>query len=120
MANPTDKMRASVKGGLTPKARDNLFSSSPIKKAEKPTFKADIFSERLNLPLSPAQKDLLDDLAKDFQRKRTNKTESINRNTVIRALISVLEGVSFGASDIANTEEELSDLMKRRISAPAR
>ncbi len=68
-------------------------------------------SERVTLPLTPDQKDLLDDLGKKLQRQRSEKLTDFNRNTILRALIGLLSESSFDGVSIS-TEEELEAKVK--------
>ncbi len=85
--------------------------------AAQPTRKADVFSERITLQLSPKMRDKADALAKDLQRLRTSKDERITANTVMRVAIKlVLDKFKPGAGEtVANTEEELFELVKKQL-----
>jgi hypothetical protein len=122
MAN-INKMKASLTGKLRPatRERDDIFqdtstSKRQVTKSEQEvSFKGDVFTERVTLALTPDQKDFIDELAKSFQRRRTIKKETINRNTVIRALINVTKEVSFQEGDIANNEAEFERVIRSKL-----
>jgi hypothetical protein len=117
----TNKMRGAMGGGVkaTPKRddpfRDTTQSQPTSKKAKDITFKRDLFPKRITLPLNREQDDFLDSLAKDFQARRTNKIEAITANTIIRCLINTLMDVDFRAGDVANTEQELEQVIKGKF-----
>jgi hypothetical protein len=120
----TNKMRGAMGGGVKAKkelfrttTEDDATQSQPTsKKAAKGlTFKRDLFPKRITLPLNREQDDFLDSLAKDFQAKRTNKIEAITANTIIRCLINTLMDVDFRAGDVANTEQELEQVIKGKF-----
>lgn len=111
-----DKMRGQLKGSLKP--RDDLFrptntaSKSPSEMV--PESSRQQHTERVTLPLTTAQKDLLDALGKKLQRQRIRKDHDLNRNTIIRALIGILdEGFFDGVS--VSSEVELENWVKNRL-----
>ena len=69
----------------------------------------------MTLALSKEQRRMLDALARDFQERRTSKLESINRNSVVRALVEVLRDVRFSDDEVVNNEQELIALLKRKL-----
>jgi len=79
--------------------------------------KADVFSERITLQLSPKMRDKADALAKDLQRLRTSKEERITANTVMRVAVKlVLDKFKPGVGEsVANTEEELFELVRKQL-----
>ena len=79
--------------------------------------KADLFSERITLQLSPKMRDKADSMAKELQRLRTSKDERITANTVMRVAVKlVLERFKPGVGEtVANNEEELFQLVKKQI-----
>ena len=80
------------------------------------TRKADIHTERVTLPISPEMRDGINALARNLQRHRTKKGESINANAVIRTAVRlVLERVELKPGDVANGEEELFDLFGKKF-----
>lgn len=116
-----EDMEAAAGGSLTgkrkaetPRYRDSLKNSTSAVKTEKEPI-------RVMLTLYPEQKVFVDALAEEFKRKRdlTSKQggDIINRNTIIRALIDLLSAVNFSDEDRANTEEELKEIFRRRLSA---
>lgn len=78
--------------------------------------KADIFTERVTLQISPDMRDEIDALARDLQRSRTTKEERITANTVMRVALELLmKNYQFERGDVANNEAELYDLIVRRL-----
>ena len=110
-----DKMRGQLKGSLKP--RDDLFrptTAAKVPAAAVPASVSQQHTERVTLPLTTAQKDLLDALGKKLQRQRIRKDQDLNRNTIIRALIGILdEGFFDGVS--VSSEVELENWVKNRL-----
>ena len=78
--------------------------------------KADIFTERVTLQISPGMRDEIDALARDLQRARTTKEERITANTVMRVALQLLmKNYQFERGDVANNEAELYGLIVRRF-----
>ena len=123
MVSTKDLMRASL--NIKPKTQggglfDPTTGKQPISKPQQTggsasSFKGDIFTERVTLALSKEQRRMLDALARDFQERRTSKLESINRNSVVRALVEVLRDVRFSDDEVVNNEQELIALLKRKL-----
>jgi hypothetical protein len=100
-------------GKLKPE-RDNLFRTTTPVPPLVAKESNQSHTERVTLPLTPDQKDLLDDLGKKLQRQRTNKEHDLNRNTIIRSLIALLDEHTFDDVSV-NTEQELSAWMRKRF-----
>jgi hypothetical protein len=78
--------------------------------------KADIFTERVTLQISPEMRDDIDALARDLQRAKTTREERITANTVMRVALQLLmTSYQFERGDVANNEGELFDLVVRRF-----
>jgi hypothetical protein len=78
--------------------------------------KSDVHTERVTLPVSPDMRDRVDAMARELQRVRTKRGESITSNTVMRAALRVvLERVSLQSGDSANTEEEVFALLSKKL-----
>ena len=78
--------------------------------------KADIYTEPVTLKISPEMRDSVIALARDLQRAKTTKDERITANTVMRVAVQLLmENYQFEQGDVANTEEELFQLVARRL-----
>jgi hypothetical protein len=114
--------RSKMKAALKPSKRDNLFGDSEVtpsqrapRIASQAKRKGEEYTERVTFPMSYEQKQFLYTVAEDFQRKRTDKQETINRNTVLRCLVEVLRETQFDSTDTANSEEELAELFKRKM-----
>lgn len=70
--------------------------------------KSELYTERVTVPLDAELRDGAESLAKDLQRKRTEKGERITANTVMRVALRVmLDEFDPSAADGVNTEEEL-------------
>ena len=75
--------------------------------------KAEVYSERVTVPLSSEMKVQLDLLAKELQKIRPAKRERITANTLVRvAIAAFLE--SFQTTPISS-EEELLDVVRMRL-----
>ena len=78
---------------------------------------ADVYTERITLQLSPAMRDHMVALARELQRSRKTKGERITANTMIRAAINAVRlGVKLEAGDTAMTEEEVFQLVWRKLA----
>lgn len=81
-----------------------------------PVRKEDVFTERVTLKISSEMRDAVDALAKELQRRRTKKHERITANTVMRVAIShFLARLELDAGDLANDEDELLELVGRKL-----
>ena len=100
-------------------------ASSPVKSAkaispkrETETVrenKTERYTERVTVLLDPELRDGAESLAKELQRKRTEKGERITANTVIRvALRAMLEKFEAGEV-VVNTEEELFEVVGEHL-----
>ena len=77
--------------------------------------KAEVYSERVTVPLSSEMKVQLDLLAKELQKIRPRKDERITANTLMRVAITIfLE--SFEVSPVS-CEKELLQLVRERTGA---
>ena len=98
-----------LKGSLKPK--DSLFGVPPAKAIQMGVSQ---HTERVTLPLSPEQKDLLDALGKKLQRQRITNEYDFNRNSILRGLIGLLDEHTFQGISV-NTEQEFSDWLKEHF-----
>lgn len=96
--------------GLEPKPR-------PAKKVGAVTNrKADIYSERVTVQMSPEMRDGVDELARQLQRGKTSKVERITSNTVMRVAITfLLDHFAVKAGEAPNNERELLSLVESRL-----
>jgi hypothetical protein len=79
--------------------------------------KSDSFSERVTLQMSPEMRDELTLLAARLQRRKTDKTERITANTIMRVAIQmVLDEIDFGEGDIINSEVDLDRVVRAKLS----
>ena len=101
---------------VTPKPRSKVTEGEGKSRAEESARKADIFTERVTLQISPEMRDEIDALARDLQRAKTTKEERITSNTVMRvALQFLMKNYQFERGDVANTEAELFGLVAQRV-----
>lgn len=105
-----------------PAALPAAVKTNPVEKAARvekrkaSQRKADIYSERVTLQMSPAMRDEVDELARRLQRSKTSKDERITANTVMRTAVRlVLEHFEPDGLEIANTEEEFYRILARRL-----
>ena len=113
------KMRASLKGGLKPE--DTLIPTketvSATLKAEKPIDQrklpeekvTNLYPIRLQIPINQQQNLTLTEVA------GLRRVASINKGSVLRALINLLEDVQFTEADRVATEEELENLLRQKL-----
>ena len=71
-------------------------------------------TERVTVPFSPDQKDLLDNLTKRLQRQRLSRDFVITRNDIIRSLVDCL---SPGMMDEVHLKgkQELTVFLRRKL-----
>lgn len=75
--------------------------------------KADIFTERVTLQISPEMRDEVERIARELQRAKTSKDERITANTVMRVAIQVMtKRFRLRGGDAPNNEEELYTLVE--------
>ena len=101
--------------------------SVPVKPIKKPrkgkeaahegsVRKADLFTERVTLQISPEMRDDVDSLARNLQRAKTRKDERITANTVMRVAIQLLiDNYRFQTGDVVNSEQELFQLVGTQL-----
>jgi hypothetical protein len=98
-----------------------IQKATPLKRARdvvaptaKRVEKAEHFTERITLQMTPQMRDKLNDLARALQRSRADKAERVTANTVMRAAIQLALD-SCKASDLQgiSNEEELLTRMKK-------
>lgn len=82
----------------------------------KPSRKSDIYTERVTVLFSPEMRDGLEALARTLQRRKKSKDERITPNTVVRAAVRIiLDRCGLKDSDAPNSEEELKELLEKRV-----
>ncbi len=78
--------------------------------------KADIFTERVTLQISPEMRDEVERIARELQRAKTSKEERITPNTVMRVAILLLtKRFNLNEGEAPNTEEELISLAEEAL-----
>lgn len=101
--------------------RENIVRNEPVPRPVKPKAKAqarksDIYTEKVSFKLSPEMRDEVDELARQLQRSKTSKDERITANTVMRVAIRiVLDEFKLGRGESANNEDELLELVRKRL-----
>ena len=117
---PAEK-RTPAKLQQKPRRVGNATAKPAAKRIEKvaesagATVKAELYCERVTVPLDAELRDGVESLAKDLQRKRTEKGERITANSVIRVAIRVmLENFDSGDA-VVNTEDELFDALREQL-----
>ncbi len=96
-----------------PKERGKPLEAIP----PAPTRKSDNFSERVTLQMDPDMRDELNLLAARLQRRKTDKSERITANTIMRVAIRVvLDEVKLDEADIANNEGDLLRIVKSELT----
>lgn len=110
---------------LRPKKTTNFAPPVKVERAAKPLKqapidslqtekKSELYTERVTVPLDAELRDGAESLAKELQRKRTEKGERITANTVMRvALRAVLETFEVSSHETVNTEEELFNAVRK-------
>jgi len=101
----------------------NKKASSPnsslkknIENAEKAlATKAETFSERITLNITPDMRDKAEMIARGLQRRKADRTERITANTIYRVAIeALLADEDFLKNISPNTEQELLDAVKAK------
>jgi hypothetical protein len=70
--------------------------------------------ERVTVPFSQEQKDLLDNLAKRLQRQRLSRDFVVTRNDIIRSLVDCLSLTIFDELHLRD-KAELSSFIRRKL-----
>ena len=77
---------------------------------------SEISYERVTLPMTADMREGFERMARELQRKRSQKNERITANTVMRvALEYFMDRFSVEQTDRVNTEEELLDAAKQQL-----
>lgn len=106
---------------VSPAASKRSEKTSTARSSETSgTRKADIFTERVTLQISPEMRDQVERIARELQRAKTSKEERITSNTVMRVAIQLVTTHFKLRNDQApNNEEELYEAVKDSL-APRR
>lgn len=96
-------------------AVDKPIPTSPKKKASKAKWQGLL---KVNVLLDDEQKDLLDSLARQVMRNRSNGSERITANTFLRCLTDLLKSkaTSIDLDDVSDEDDlrkRLSDLLTK-------
>jgi hypothetical protein len=88
--------------------------TQPVKtlEAAAPVVASD--QERVTLPLTPEQKDLLDALTRKLQRQRLSKSFTVTRNDILRGLVDCLSLTIFDELHLRD-KAELSSFIRRKL-----
>jgi len=79
--------------------------------------KADIFTERVTLQISPEMRDQVERLARELQRAKISKKERITGNTVMRVAIRLITSrLEVKPGNAPNDEEELFEFVKNAFA----
>jgi len=126
MDKKTNPLKATFSGKLKPK--DSLFGGSPespqqqeavsVTRTENEARRATetAYTELVTLPLTKAQKELIEDLGTKLQRNKLGKkVPPLNWKSVLRGLIALLDEQSFDGVSVAN-EEELHKVIRKRFA----
>ena len=95
-------------------------AAKPIEKQTRPEKngarrKADIYSERVTLQISPDMRDEVDSMARQLQRSKITKAERITADSVVRVAIRYfLDEFSPRRGEDVNSEDELLAAAKRQ------
>jgi hypothetical protein len=99
-----------------PKPPPKAAKQKTLKK-EDGARKADIFTVKVTLPISPEMEDEVERLARELQRTKTSKQERITANTVMRVAIRLLTSqLELRPDQAPNTEEELFQFATASLS----
>jgi hypothetical protein len=67
------------------------------------------------VPVTKRQNLLLTRIAQELQLNRAGKGEAINKNTIARCVINLLEGVEITEEDRVSSEQGVEDLLRRKL-----
>jgi hypothetical protein len=114
LKDPGTKLSPPPRVAVTPKPREK---AKPIEIAPRiSTRKLDSFSEKVTIQMAPDMRDELNLTASKLQRRKTDKSERITANTLMRIAIRILlDEVDLEAGEIGNTEEELLRIAREKI-----
>ena len=112
---------------LSPKKAANFAPPVKAERAAKPLKQApadspqtekktELYTERVTVPLDVELRDATEALAKDLQRKRTEKGERITANTVMRVALRVMLEKFDAGESVVNTEGELYQAVIQKVS----
>lgn len=88
-----------------------------VKSEESGGRKADIFTERVTLQISPEMRDKVERLARELQRAKISKKERITGNTVMRVAIRLITSrLELKPGQAPNDEEELFELIEKAFA----
>lgn len=78
--------------------------------------KTELYTERVTVPLDAELRDGAESLAKELNRRRTDKGERITTNTVMRvALRAMLDNFDCDAAATVNTEQDLEEELSKQF-----
>lgn len=87
------------------------------KSEETGARKADIFTERVTLQISPEMRDDVERIARELQRAKVSKKERITGNTVMRVAIRLItKRFQVNIGEAPNDEEELFDFVEKVLT----
>jgi hypothetical protein len=134
------KGKISLKGPLKPverKPSESFYSQQPAmveayKPVESPPrevergdekqrrkapeeLKAELYPIRLQLPVTKEQNLLLTRIAQELQLNRAGRGEAINKNTVTRCLINLLEDIEITEADVVSSEQDVEQLIRAKL-----
>lgn len=128
---PATVAATEAKGARPAAEPKSVRAVAPVPKpAEKPRVgekkamgaggrKADIFTERVTLQISPEMRDEVERIARELQRAKKSKDERITPNTVMRVAILLLtKHFKLNGSEAPNTEEELFSMAEEAVYGP--
>jgi hypothetical protein len=105
-------------------ARNSISTPETVKQGravekteENGVRKADVFTERVTLQISPEMRDQVERLARELQRAKSSKKERITGNTVMRVAIRLITTrLQLKAGQAPNDEEELYELIEKVLT----
>lgn len=110
-ATQASTKRVATSPRVVPRA---LATEEPVIPARE--RKTELYTEPVTVPLNAEMRDRAEALAKDLQRRRTEKSERITANTVIRvALRAMLDTFHPGSGVVVNTEADLYDAVVKHL-----
>lgn len=113
---PLKLKKAPSHSGPVKAERGGEGKTIPRKDSVASENKTELYTERVTVPLDAELRDGAESLAKELNRRRTDKGERITANTVMRvALRLMLERFDVDATQTVNSEEELLDAVLNKV-----
>jgi hypothetical protein len=113
---PTSPPPKIAQGAASKVAPAPVSEDGKIRRKAPEELKAELFPVRLQVPVTKRQNLLLTRIAQELQLNRAGKGEAINKNTIARCVINLLEGVEITEVDKVSSEQDVEELLRRKLA----